>query len=42
MERGEERRIGPEHRSAVRDILTRLNASAGPDDTDHSGFRLHL
>ena len=41
MERGEERRIDPEHRDAVRDILARLNASAGPDDMDLPGFRLH-
>ena len=41
MERGEERRIAPSHRDAVRDILARLNASAGPDDMDLPGFRLH-
>jgi len=41
MERGEERRIAPEHRDAVRDILARLNASAGPNDMDLPGFRLH-
>ena len=41
MERGEERRIDPEHRDAVRDILARLNASAGPNDMDLPGFRLH-
>ena len=32
MERGDARRIRPDHRDTVRDILARLNASAGPDD----------
>ncbi len=41
MERGDERRIRPEHRERVRDILVRLNASASPDDMDLPGFRLH-
>ena len=41
MERGEERRIHPEHRERVRDVLVRLNASAGPGDMDLPGFRLH-
>ena len=41
MERGEERRVRPEHRDTVRDILARLNASASPDDMDIPGFRLH-
>ena len=41
MERGEERRIHPEHRETVRDILVRLNASETPDDLDLPGFRLH-
>ena len=41
MERGDERRIDPEHRDAVRDILARLNASTGPNDMDLPGFRLH-
>ena len=41
MERGEERRIHPEHRETVRDILVRLNASATPDDMALPGFRLH-
>ena len=41
MERGEERRIHSEHRERVRDILVRLNASAGPGDMDLPGFRLH-
>ena len=41
MERGDERRIHPEHRETVRDILVRLNASAAPDDMDLPGFRLH-
>lgn len=41
MERGENRRIHPEHREIVRDILARLNASATPDDMDLPGFRLH-
>ena len=38
MERGDERRIHPEHRDTVRDILVRLNASASPDDMDLPGF----
>ncbi len=41
MERGEGRRILPEHREAVADILARLNASSGPADMDLPGFRLH-
>ena len=41
MEGGDERRINPEHRERVRDILVRLNASAAPDDMDLPGFRLH-
>ena len=41
MERGDERRIHPEHRETVRDILVWLNASAAPDDMDLPGFRLH-
>ena len=41
MEHGDERRIHPEHRETVRDILARLNASAAPDDMDVPGFRLH-
>ena len=41
MERGDVRRIRPEHRDTVRDILTRLNASAAPDDMDLPGFHLH-
>ena len=41
MERGEEHRIHAEHRETVRDILTRLNASAGLDDMNLPGFRLH-
>ena len=41
MERGDARRIQPEHREAVRDILARLNASASPNDMDVPGFRLH-
>ena len=41
MERGDERRIHPEHREAIRDILTRLNASATAADMDLPGFRLH-
>ena len=41
MERGEDRCIHAEHRETVRDILTRLNASATPDDMDLPGFRLH-
>ena len=32
--RGEEQRIHAEHRQTVRDILVRLNASAGPEDMD--------
>ena len=41
MERDDARRIHPEHRETVRDILVRLNASASPDDMDLPGFRLH-
>ena len=41
MERGDDRRIRPEHRETVQDILARLNASAAPDDMDLPGFRLH-
>ena len=41
MEHGDERRIQPEHRGTVRDILARLNASATPNDMDLPGFRLH-
>ena len=41
MERGDVRRVHPEHRETVRDILVRLNASATPDDMDLPGFRLH-
>ena len=41
MERGDARRIDPEHRDAVRDILARLNAAVGPNDMDLPGFRLH-
>ena len=41
IERGDERRIHPEHRETVRDILVRLNASATSDDMNLPGFRLH-
>ena len=41
MERGDARRVHPERRETVRDILARLNASATPDDMDLPGFRLH-
>ena len=41
MERAAARRLPPEHRKTVRDILARLNASAGPDDMNLPGFRLH-
>lgn len=41
MEHGDGRRIHPEHRETVRDILARLNASAAPNDMDVPGFRLH-
>ena len=41
MEHGDERRIQPEHRETVRDILARLNASAAANDMDVPGFRLH-
>ena len=41
MERGDLRRIHPEHREIVRDILVRLNASAVPEDMNLPGFRLH-
>ena len=32
---------GSSPRTATRDILARLNASAGPNDMDLPGFRLH-
>ena len=41
MERGDARRLPPEHLDTVRDILARLNASAAPDDMNLPGFRLH-
>ena len=41
MERGDARRLPPEHLDTVRDILARLNASTAPDDMDVPGFRLH-
>ena len=41
MEHGDGRRISPEHLETVRDVLTRLNVSASPDDMDLPGFRLH-
>ena len=41
MERGDARRLPPEHLDTVRDILARLNASAVPDDMNVPGFRLH-
>ncbi len=41
MKRGDVRRIQPEHREKVSDILVRLNASATPEDMDLPGFRLH-
>ena len=41
MEHGDDRRIHPEHRETVRDILARLNASAAPSDVDLPGFRVH-
>ena len=41
MERGDARRLPPEHRETLCDILARLNASAGPDDMNIPGFRLH-
>ena len=41
MERGDARRLPPEHLETVRDILARLNASTSPNDMDVPGFRLH-
>ena len=41
LERSDVRRIHPEHRARVRDILVRLNASAGLDDMDLPGLWLH-
>ena len=41
MERGDARRLPPEHLDTVRDILARLNASAAPDDMNLPGFPLH-
>ena len=40
MERGDARRLPPEHLETVRDILARLNASTSPNDMDVPGFRL--
>ncbi len=41
FERGDESRIGADHRATVRDIMARLNASNAPGDMDMPGFRLH-
>ena len=41
MERGDARRLPPEHLETVRDIPARLNASTSPNDMDVPGFRLH-
>ena len=41
MERGDTRRLPPEHRETVRDMRPRLNACAGADDMNLPGFRLH-
>ena len=41
FERSDESRIRADHRNIVRDILARLSASAGPEDMDLPGFRLH-
>ena len=41
FERGDESRIRAEHRTTVRDILARLNASAAPEDMALPGVRLH-
>ena len=41
MERGDARRLPPEHLDTARDILARLNASTSPNDMDVPGFRLH-
>ena len=41
MEQGDERRVNPEHRVVVRDILARLNAASGVNDMNLPGFRLH-
>lgn len=40
-ERGDDGRIHAEHRLVLRDILTRLDAAATPEDMDLPGFRLH-
>ncbi len=39
VKRGDERRIHPEHRESVRDILVRPNAPAAQDDMDLPDFR---
>ena len=41
MERGDARRLPPEHLDTARDILARRNASTSPNDMDVPGFRLH-
>jgi proteic killer suppression protein len=41
FERGDASRIHAGHRQTVRDILARLDASAGPEDMNLPGFRLH-
>ena len=40
MEHGDARRIPPEHRETVRDILARLNVAGAPADLDLPGLRL--
>ena len=39
--RGDPRRIPAEHRQAVRDAFTRLNAATVPEDLNLPGFALH-
>lgn len=40
-ERGDGRRIDPQHREKVENILSVLDAAAEPSDMDLPGFRLH-
>lgn len=40
-EKGETRRLPPQHISKLRDILTTLDHSRSPGDMDLPGFKLH-
>ncbi len=41
FQRGDTSRVRPDHVQTVTDILTRLNASATPDDMAVPGFHVH-